>query len=529
VGGGVTDWRVVEADCVEAMRELDADSIDAVVTDPPYLIEFMGRSWDSAGGGHEMQAWHEAWAVEALRVLKPGGHLLAFGGTRTYHRLACALEDAGFEIRDCLIWMYGSGFPKSHDVAKAVDRHQGVDVQADERWRPTPHFATGAMRTSSGDSWLGQATGGERVLYEPSTAEAERWQGWGTALKPAWEPIVMARRPVSGTVAANVLEHGTGGMNIDGCRVAFASDADYHAAADSNQHADKGNGPRKNTVLGQDTKPRPNYSAPGRWPANVLLAHADDCVRVGTARIDSNGHHPAARAASDAYGGGTFPGQVGLEERSGRGEQVERWACVPGCPVRALDEQTKDLAKAWSSPASAGYEASSYYIPKPEGYQPNQFGDQGGASRFFYTAKASGTERNAGLGDLPERDVHRYGAGVGAEGRGESGGALDRNHHPTVKPVDLMRWLVRLVTPRGGTVLDPFCGSGTTGIAARLERFAFVGVERDADYADIARRRIAYWDTHRDDALERVRRVERGERDREARREAGQLDLFGAA
>lgn len=346
--------RLLHGDCVEKMRELDECSVDAVVTDPPYGLEFMGKGWDRLGLA--MQEWHHAWATEALRVLKPGGHALAFGGTRTYHRLACGLEDAGFEIRDCLAWLYGSGFPKSHNL------------------------------------------GGD-------------WQGWGTALKPAHEPIVVARKPLAGTVAANVLEHGTGAINVDGCRIGFADEVDERESKDKNRHADFESG----EVIGYhgwDSRGAGgNYDPEGRWPANVVLDEE------AAAMLDEQS---GESVSSGGAGGGKLGARIYGQFENGT------------------------LA------ANAG-----------------GLGDRGGASRFFYCAKASKAERNAGL--------------------------VDGNAHPTVKPIALMRWLVRLVTPPGGTVLDPFLGSGTTGIATALEGFGFVGIERDAEYLRIAGARIAHW------------------------------------
>lgn len=265
---------LIEGDCVEKMRELDEASVDAIVTDPPYGLEFMGKEWDrlwrrannpadvardsphgrSSRTSPEYQAgiaaqrWHEEWATEALRILKPGGHLLAFGGTRTYHRLACAVEDAGFEIRDCLAWLYGSGFPKSHDVSKAIDKAAGVEREVVGKYQP-PNGQDWNLAQADGESddhAPGTFTAsGTRTLDQtaPATPEAAQWEGWGTALKPAHEPIVVARKPLAGTVAANVLEHGTGGINVDGCRV---------------EHDGTGTCSTKH--------------AAGRWPANVILS-----------------------------------------------------------------------------------------------------------------------------------------------------------------------------------------------------------------------------------------------------------------
>jgi hypothetical protein len=374
-------WEVIEADCVEAMVGMDEASVDAIVTDPPYGLEFMGKAWDRVP-----QEWHVAWAHGALRVLKPGGHLLAFGGTRTHHRLVCAVEDAGFEIRDSLMWLYGSGFPKSHNL--------------------------------KGD-----------------------WEGWGTALKPAHEPIVVARKPLIGTVAANVLEHGTGALNVDGCRI------------------------------GTERKPKPTVST-GRWPANVVLSHAEGCVCVGERRVRSVGTGAGAESNASGIKHGTGSGATYLGRKASAAhygedgmEAVEAWECAPGCPVAELDAQSGERV---SGTAVGGFHRRSNKTANCYGHFVGErtegdvtYGDAGGASRFFYCAKASRKERGV------------------------------TNKHPTVKPIALMCWLVRLVTPPGGTVLDPFAGSGTTGIATLREGFNFIGIEREPEYAEIARARIA--------------------------------------
>ena len=482
----MTAARVELGDCVQVLAAMPEASVDAVVCDPPYGLEFMGKEWDRLGAGVEtvaegtdeshpfrdgtqrvrygvsaasMQTWHESWARQALRVLKPGGHLLAFGGTRTYHRLACALEDAGFEIRDCLTWLYGSGFPKSLDVSRAVDQAQGIDTTADERWTPTPHFVTGAMRTASGNSQqVGQALPGERVLYAPASAAAEQWQGWGTALKPANEPVVLARRPLDGTVAATVLAHGTGALNVDGCRLDARGEEQVQGAyvgSDVQVAGERDAG----KVYGADL---------GRWPANVLLDESAAQQLDEQAGERAAGNHPAHRAGE-------------------RGENVYGLGHV------GTDGERR--------PTEAG-----------------------GASRFFYVAKASAAERNAGLAAFEALFAPTMGNGIGGKEHDPDTATPKRNVHPTVKPIALMRWLCRLVTPAGGTVLDPFTGSGTTGIAAGLEGYEFVGVERDPEYVAIARARIAWWSLH--PAGVELADALAAESRREQVRASGQLGLF---
>jgi len=329
-------WTIHHGDCRELMATLDAESVDAVVTDPPYGLSFMGKGWDHGVPGVEF--W-----TEAMRVAKPGAHLLAFGGTRTYHRLACAIEDAGWEIRDCVMWVYGSGFPKSHNLK-------------------------------------------------------DEWAGWGTALKPAWEPVIVARKPFKGTVAANVLEHGTGAINVDGCRVATTqAERDWMEATARPNQETSGWGANQGTRL----RAPAGFKAPegGRWPANLI--------------------------------------HDGSEE------------VLSGFPFTKTGVCLADGA--------SGYDGG---LRRRDNRKAANGGDSGSAARFFYCAKASKADRDEG------------------------------NNHPTVKPTDLMAYLCRLVTPPGGTVLDPFCGSGSTGKAAVREGFGFIGIEREAEYAELARRRI---------------------------------------
>ncbi len=355
-------WDVRHGDCRDIMRTLPDNSVDAIVSDPPYGLAFMGKAWDHGVPGVEF--W-----TEALRVAKPGAHLVAFGGTRTFHRLAVAIEDAGWVVRDCLSWLYGSGFPKSHN-----------------------------------GPW------------------------GGTALKPAWEPIVLARKPLVGTVAANVTQYGTGGINVDGCRI--GTDAVTINTFDNGAKPFGG-------AVGEPYTAR---TSTGRWPANICL--------------DED-----AAALLDAQSG----------QRGG------------GFGVRGRGGKTYADGEGFANTLS-------------EVRQTVGYGDSGGASRFFYTAKASRREREAGLEGMPKGD----GGIKNASGRGFSEGdpyatIKTANNHPTVKPIALMRWLCRLVTPPNGLVLDPFNGSGSTGCAAVLEGFRYLGAELDADYVEIARKRIAHW------------------------------------
>lgn len=511
-------------DCVEVLAGMDAASVDAVVTDPPYGLEFMGKEWDSFGrqrpyaerggygdkgvlpgygrGGHsedvdrfkrranhEFQAWCEKWAAECLRVLKPGGHLLAFGGTRTYHRLASGIEDAGFEVRDSLHWIYGSGFPKSLDVSKAIDKRAEENVETKRRiaavaevirshreakemtpqqvslavvgtpsgacwnWEhqqlpsvemwPAIKAALGipddydgllegdrsrflaAERAVVGTSAEGAGNGSvvglgsrptmasEYDLTVSATKDATHWEGWGTALKPSHEPIVVARKPLAGTVAQNVLAHGTGALNVDGCRVAHQNGENPSAARRAGAAPGREIGSWANDRRSPETfaAERPGEAA-GRWPPNVLLGPEAAVELDRQSGVLTSGANPTRRGSDkfrDAYG--DFAGQTECTPRRGA--------------------------------------------------------DSGGASRFFpvfrYEAKAASHERP----------------------RGEDGTA-----HPTVKPVPLMRWLARLVTPPAGLVCDPFAGSGTTGEACIVEGFRCVLIEKDPASVELIQARL---------------------------------------
>jgi site-specific DNA-methyltransferase (adenine-specific) len=351
LAGDYMSAEVILGDCLEVMPSLAAESFDAVITDPPYGLGFMGKHWDHGVPGVDF--W-----TEARRVAKPGAYLLAFGGTRTFHRLTCAIEDAGFEIQDCLSWLYGSGFPK----------HK-------------------------------------------------------SKLKPAWEPIVMARKPAPKATL----------LNIDACRIETNDDLNGGAYRGEGHARADGWGMQRTGGAGE-------YRAPeGRWPANVVLDEESAAL---------------------------------LDEQSG-----QRGGCAPA-----------------SGPTHEGYNKSGSMAGHRSGMgerAPQFYGDSGGASRFFYTAKASRSERDFGLEGRERTFAPTMGDGIGARPHNaNAAGALVRNAHPTVKPVELMRWCCRLVAPPGGLILDPFCGSGTTGVAATLEAFRFLGIEQEAEYATIARKRI---------------------------------------
>lgn len=448
-------WRILTGDCIEQMRELPDESIDAVVTDPPYELGFMGKGWDASGIANSVEMWSEV-----LRVLKPGGHLLSFGGTRTYHRMVCAVEDAGFEIRDQIAWMFGSGFPKSLDVSKAIDKAAGVDREVKE------------VREA------GLATGGvygkfaQRVeISDPATAAAAAWSGWGTALKPAFEPIVVARKPLIGTVAQNVLKHGTGAINVDGCRVGIDPDdpgrKNYHQNRENPGEYEVGEGVYE---LGLGPVSTAEHPA-GRWPANVVLD-----PQAG-AMLDEQ--------APNTGGGGFCGGGIGDGEIYG----------APG------SGQTRTTGRV---------------------------DENGGASRFFYCAKTSRAERDAGLEAFAKKPLN-WSNGEVSPGTFQAEGVVRdaRNAHPTVKPIALMRWLIRLVTPPGGALLDPFNGSGSTGCAAVLEGFDYIGIDREPEYVSIAEARIKWWSEHPEGVD--VEDGLKAERKRQKIAESGQLGMFDGA
>lgn len=358
--------QLLNGDCLDKLKELEENSIDSIVTDPPYGLSFMGKKWDYDVPSTEI--WEEC-----MRVLKPGGHLLSFAGSRTYHRMAVRIEDAGFEIRDQIMWVYGSGFPKSHNIGHKIDEYKG----------------------------------------------------WGTALKPAHEPIVLARKPLIGTVADNVLEYGVGGLNIDGCRVGNETMVNQPA----------GDNDVYNTSW-KGTKIEPTITE-GRFPANIIFDEEAGKILDEQSGKITGGHWPHTKTTGfGEFGGGT----------------------------------------------------NEYYGVGPKDKET------GGASRFFYCPKASKKDRDEGCDGLEDKKTIRHiRQNEGRTDAGKMESSIPRkNHHPTVKPTELMKYLIRLVTPKGGVVLDPFMGSGSTGKAAVLEGMNFVGIEREEEYYLIAQQRIEH-------------------------------------
>ena len=400
---------IIHGDCLEEMKKLPENSVDSIVTDPPYELGFMGKSWDNTGIANNPLMW-----AECLRVLKPGGHLLAFSGTRTYHRMAVAIEDAGFEVRDMIEWIYGSGFPKSLNIGKAVDKLQGNE-------REVIGTSNGAGKLMEERPWNQNPEYDKNIPVTKGTSE---WEGWGTALKPAHEPICMARKPLSEkTVAENVLKYGTGGINIDENRVGFDAENE-NFGKEVRDYGEKAGG--------QWQKGKQERSVPpttGRFPANLIH---DNSEEVRECFPDAN--HKT---------GGAFANKGDLYGQKNN----------------------------------------------PSGYT-----DSGNASRFFksiiYQAKASKSERNKGCEGLEEKDTKRYGDFEGTPEHAPKLNVKNTNNHPTVKPIALMEYLIKMVTPKGGTVLDPFMGSGSTGVAAQQNGYEFIGIEMEEEYIAIAHARM---------------------------------------
>ena len=389
-------------DAFDVLPDLPDQSVHAVVTDPPYGLAFMGRDWDDFKP-KEYQEWCEEWARECKRVLKPGGHLLAFSGNRTHHRLFTGVEDAGFEIRDTLTWHYGSGFPKASDVSKTIDKRADAEREVVGQTEKAKQVSDESRAATAGKSQSGETVHAPKS--EPATDAAKKWDGWKTGLKPATEFVVMARKPYDGATVDSVLENGTGALNIDACRITTDDDLSGGATTDKPRESDLSGDNRTDAGKGMFSEgSNPDIEpAEGRYPANVVFDEA----------------------AADA-----LDREVGELAGCARTPQTGTGRNTSDAPTRNDPDERIEL-------------------------------ESGGPSRYFYTSKASRSERT-------------------------EGGAI-QNDHPTVKPIDLMEWLIKLVTREGQVVLDPFAGSGTTCKAAKALNREFVGIERQAKWADVAR------------------------------------------
>lgn len=460
------DYKILLGDCLDRLKELPDGSIDSIVTDPPYGLSdhapaevaaclsawlagepyrpegkgFMGKSWDAWVPGPEV--WREC-----LRVLKPGGHLLAFAGTRSMDLMSMAVRLAGFELRDSIgyahdgggaplmAWAYGQGFPKSMDVSKAIDKAAGAEREV---------IGVAGKSGIARNCMAGDFAGGEYMATAPATDAARQWEGWGTALKPAWEPVILARKPLEGTVAANVLKHGTGALNIDGCRVPAEGEENPSIAR------------RQGSINHLSTRSAAEAEAEGK--------------------IESRQSPEAFRAERAGEALGRWPANL---IHDGSDEVLAAFPQAPG-QQRAVGPQHG---------ANPSINTYGDYGPRE---QFNPRGDKGSAARFFYCAKASKRDRNEGCEHIEARQYSHDGRQTPIDNAYQRNSSNSSNSHPTVKPTDLMRYLCRLVTPPGGTVLDPFMGSGSTGKAAMLEGFRFIGCERETEYVEIARARIDY-------------------------------------
>ena len=468
------ELRLLNGDCIDKLKELDNNSIDSIVTDPPYGLSFMGKKWDYDVPSVEI--WQEC-----LRVLKPGGHLLAFAGSRTYHRMAVRIEDAGFDIRDQIMWIYGSGFPKSHNVGKSIDKMQGNQRQVVAEEKGT-YKLDNAIKNAQVYGKQNQKMTDDGYEIKTITKGNSVGEGWGTALKPAHEPIVMARKPIEGTVAENTLQYGVGGLNIDGTRVGHTEEIKVSKAQTGGNKV-FGQGGRKTDTT--DLKPE------GRWPANVILECTCENPKVVSDKYDIRTYNDYKNTFKSYEENDKDKGEYEIKD-------VETTKVIhtdPNCPCYILDKQSgnrKGMASQnCNNQALYGGNALNQSTTTRDGFKVG-FNDEGGASRFFYCPKASKKDRDHGLDKFEKKFAPTMQDGIGAKEHNPQTATLKSNIHPTVKPTELMKYLIRLVTPKEGIVLDPFMGSGSTGKAAMQEGMWFVGIEREREYFEIAKQRIEY-------------------------------------
>ena len=421
------NYELYQGSMLDALKVIDSESIDAVITDPPYELNFMGKGWDNSGISFQPETWKVV-----FDVLKPGGYLLVFGGSRTYHRIACAIEDAGFEIRDCIMWLYGSGFPKSMNIGLAIDKKLGVESKVVGQGTCGKNAMMGGLQgknTSDGTFDIRVAT--------------NQWQGWGTCLKPAYEPIIVARKPFKGSLVDNIIKNGVGGLNIDECRVGNDKFVIKNGDYDNNPNQ---------SCFGNIKRTPKEYE--GRFPANVITDGSDE-VAQGM---------PYTKSTTTMPNLGDKNAEVGIYSKLG----AERLEHLGG------------------------------------------FNDKGSAMRYFYCAKASKKDRDEGLDEFITKthaEINNRKEGSADSERAYGGGTNPylsvssprKNIHPTVKPMELMQYLIRLVVPKNGIILDPFMGSGSTGKAAIFENkeknknYHFIGIEMAEEYLPIADARIKYF------------------------------------
>jgi len=479
--------KLYQGDNIESLKKLPDNSIDSIVSDPPYGISFMNRKWDY--DVPSVDFWKEVY-----RVLKPGGHVLSFGGTRTYHRMVVNIEDAGFEIRDQIMWLYAQGFPKSLNIGKAVDKLQGNDREV---------VGKRAHRNSDGsDEGYKRPCDEDRIKNGVDiTKGSSPYEGWGTALKPSVEPICVARKPLSEkSVALNVLKWGTGGINIDGCRVGSDKLQTQFGITKSNLHKKYDDTAGANSLYDDEGKRVVGEEHEGRFPANIILeCICDEVIKGEKGEVKKTNRDRKYEVGDDKFGITKDKSVEGIDNYNDKGDIHTN----PMCPCYLLDEQSGVLNKQAKCKTDNKSGWQNKYVGG-DGVNPVErklyLNDNGnGASRFFYQAKVSKAERNMGLDNFDEQDI-TDGSTRTNEETGRAFGANRKNKtntHPTVKPVALMAYLCRLVTPPNGIVLDPFMGSGSTGIAAQLEGFRFCGMEMDKDYFKIAEARIENFESYR--------------------------------
>jgi len=504
----VGDWGcLIHGEALASLRELPDESVDALVTDPPGGIAFMNREWDKdKGGRNAWVAWFTEIMAEVYRVLKPGAHGVVWSIPRTSHWTAWALENAGFEIADnfAVLQIFGQGFPKSRNISQDIDRMAGAEREV-----------VGPKPWKNQDIRGGRAVGGgghEQLMETaPSTEEAKRYEGFGTALKPAYEPWILVRKPIKErNIARNVLTHGTGAMNLGACEVGRdpGDVPGWHKSGANGANGFQGEDTfRIRAMNAAEIKDRRGDK--GRHPPNLVLLHTEHCVQVGVRKVKGC---PATVIQGGKDGGGY---DVGSGDGTRRGvfqgygdadgmETCELWACVPGCPVREIDSQSGSSRSAGGKGKASRKKSGSETIgwEKPETWTgAGGYGDVGGASRYFpcfkYQPKPSRSEKEAGLDQLEAATLNRVNSG-GLENEERWKPVQVKNNHPTVKSIDFARWLIRLVNPPGGLVLDPFLGSGSIGCAAALEGARFLGIEQGDPpgcdrYLRIAEARMRYW------------------------------------
>jgi site-specific DNA-methyltransferase (adenine-specific) len=513
---------VINGDNIELLKKYPDNYFDAVVTDPPYGLgkepnaEELMKDWiekgyhEISGKGFMGKEWdafipQPVFWKEVFRVLKHGGHVLSFFGTRTYDWGVVSMRFAGFEVRDCIQWLYGSGFPKSHNIGKAVDALEKTgksnpkalrEYRMGDKYKPTGQL----------DYKKGRMFGNDIENDNTEQTITNDWEGWGSALKPANEPIVLARKPLEKglSIAENILKWGVGGINIDASRIGLPKDDPQVKLREGKTIHAKGINEVYSNGVG---KIDGNYfNQQGRFPANIILTHHEDCECKGTKKVKAIKGGNSGTIGNEVYG--KFNGEknndgCGFGDENGQ-EEVEDWDCHEDCPIRILDEQSGDrsctrigndnvLKKGENNIMFGG-------VNQKKENTSHHYRDKGGASRFFYVAKASKAERNKGLKGFDEKlpntnDFNNLPSARSNSINTSSGKERvvlpNQNFHPTVKPIKLMQYLVKMITPPNGIVLDPFCGSGTTGVACKIDGFQFVGLEQDPEYAKIAEARIA--------------------------------------